>query len=121
EDIDERVEDWLAYENDIMHGNEQAAKQMLDKVLAFGTYKDENGKVFPSVKTLVTAWALQKTGKPDEAEKILKDWVEKEPENSLAKWAINAYHGNYSKLLDETRADENYRVLQQWITISMKW
>jgi tetratricopeptide (TPR) repeat protein len=118
-DIDERVEDWLAYENYMGQGNEQAAKQILDEILAFKPY-NENGNVFPSVKNLVTAWALQKTGKPDEAEKFLKEWIKKEPENNLAKWTINAYNGNYFKLPDETQTDENYRVLQQWITISMK-
>jgi predicted Zn-dependent protease len=121
EDIDERVEDWLAYENYMRLGNEQAARQMLEEILAFEPYKNENGNVFPSVKNLVTAWALQKTGKPDEAEFFLKHWVEKEPENNLAKWTIDAYNGNYSKLPDETPTDENYRVLQRWITISMKW
>ena len=120
EDIDERVENWLAYENDKSLGNEQAARPMLDKILAFEAYNDENGRVFPSVKSLVTAWALQKTGKPDEGEKLLKDWVEKQPENNLAKWTLNAYSGNYFKLPDETPTDENYRVLQKWITISTK-
>jgi tetratricopeptide (TPR) repeat protein len=120
EDIDERVENWLAYESYTRLGNEQAARPMLDKILAFKTYNDENGTVFPSVKSLVTAWALQKTGKPDEGEKLLKDWVEKQPENNLAKWTLNTYSGNYFKLPDETPTDENYRVLQKWITISTK-
>ena len=90
---------------------------MLDKILAFN---DENGRVFPSVKSLVTAWALQKDGRPDQGEKLLKDWVEKQPENNLAKWTLNAYNGNYFKLPDETPTDENYLVLQRWIMISTK-
>jgi predicted Zn-dependent protease len=120
EDIDERVEEWLAYESYARQGNEQTARQMLDQILAFEPYKNENGNVFPSVKNLVTAWALQKTGKADEAEKFLKDWIEKEPKNNLAKWTIDAYSGNYSNLPDGTPTDENYRVLQRWITISIK-
>jgi len=115
EDIDDRLENWLAYENYKRMGNEQAARPMLDKILAF-----ENGRVFPSVKNLVTAWALQRTGKQDEGEKLLKDWVEKQPENNLAKWTLNAYNGNDFKLPDETPTDENYRVLQRLITISTK-
>src|SRR5204862_8036375 len=103
EDIDERVEDWLAYENDARLGNDQAAKQMLDHILAFKPYRDENGSVYPSVKSLVMSWALQKKGKPGDAEKLIKDWVEKQPENNLAKWVLNAYSGNYSQLPDETR------------------
>jgi len=118
EDIDERVEDWLAYENYARLGNDQAAEQMLAHILAFKTYPDENGYVYSSVKDLVSAWALQKKGKSDEAEKLLKRWVEKQPGNNLAKWALNAYNGNHTQLPDEMRTDENYRVLQEWITIS---
>jgi hypothetical protein len=120
EDIDERVEDWLAYENYTRLANDQAAKQMLDHILAFKPYQDENGIAYPSVKSLVTAWALQKKGKKDDAEKLLRDWVEKQHGNNLAKWALDAYNGNYSQLPDETRTDENYRVLQEWMTISKK-
>ncbi|TMI67660.1 MAG: DUF5107 domain-containing protein, partial [Bacteroidetes bacterium] len=46
DDIDERVEDWLAYENYARLGNDQAAKQMLDHILAFKPYRDENGSVY---------------------------------------------------------------------------
>jgi predicted Zn-dependent protease len=120
EDIDERVEDWLAYENYARLGNDQGAKQMLDHIIAFKSYQDENGSVYPSVKSLVTAWALQKTGKPDAAEKLLKDWVKQQSENNLAKWVLNVYNGNYSELPDETLTDENYRVLQEWIRILRK-
>ena len=120
EDIDERVEDWLAYENYVRLGDKEAARQMLDVILAFKPYKDESGNIIPSVKNLVTAWALQKTGRPGEAEKLLKSWIEKEPGSKLAKWTIDAYNGNYSKLPDEIQTDENYRVLQEWITISVK-
>jgi len=124
EDIDERVEDWLAYENYIRLSNDQGAQQMLDHILAFKPYQDENGHVYPSVKDLVTAWALQKKGKTDEAEKLLKDWVEYQPGNNFAKWALDAYNGDYSQLPDETRTDpdsyRDYRVLQEWMTISKK-
>lgn len=119
EDIDERVEDWLAYENYTRLGNDQSAKQMLDHILAFKPYQDENGSIYPSAKSLVTAWALQKKGKSDEAEKLLRDWIEKQPGNNLAKWALDAFNGNYSQLPD-IKSDENYRVLQEWITISRK-
>ncbi len=65
EDIDERLEDWLAYESYAKQGNDKAAKEMLDKILS----KPQENK--PSINNLITAWALQKTGKPDEAKKLL--------------------------------------------------
>jgi hypothetical protein len=49
--------------------------------------------------------------------KTFKGLVKKQPENNLAKWTLNAYNGDDFKLPDETPTDENYRVLQRWITI----
>ena len=71
DDIDERLEDWLAYEVYSKQGNEKAAKEMPDKIVS----KPPESR--PSVNNLVTAWALQKTGKPDEAKKLLNDWIKK--------------------------------------------
>ena len=114
EDIDERVEDWLAYEIYARQGNNQAADKMLDKILA------SDASVYPSVRSLVTAWALQKKGKPDAGAKVLKEWADKQPSNNLAKWAVKTYNGNFSEMPDESPVDENYRVLQEWIMISVK-
>jgi hypothetical protein len=46
EDIDERVENWLAYESYKSLGNEQAARAMLDKILAFDASNNEDGRCF---------------------------------------------------------------------------
>src|SRR5258706_11023812 len=41
EDIDERLENWLAYQNFIHLKNETAAQQMLDKIISFDKTKSE--------------------------------------------------------------------------------
>jgi len=111
-DIDERLEDWLAYENYNKLGNEVAAKKVLTKILSYRPQKTFYINTFSSANNLVTAWAMQRTGKPEQAENFLQDWLSKEPDNALAHWVINTYKGKYFKLQDETVKDENYRVLE---------
>ena len=112
-EIDERLEDWLAYESYAKQNNENAAKEMLNKILS----KDHQGG--SSVNDLVTAWALQKTGKTDDAKKLLNDWVKKDSDNVLAKWAMDVYNGENKTLTDDIVSNENARVLQQFVAIHL--
>src|SRR5205085_9296246 len=91
-DIDERLEDWLAYENYAKLNNEQAAQQMLTKILSFNLVNN-NGNISPSSNNLISAWALQKTGKAEQGEKLLQNWLNKSPNNKLAQWAMDTYDG----------------------------
>ncbi|MEP6595011.1 MAG: DUF5107 domain-containing protein [Ginsengibacter sp.] len=113
-DIDERSEDWLAYQCYIKLNNEKSAQEMLSKMLAF-PYSDGKGNISSSPNNLITAWAMQKAGKEEQAEKFLQDWNNKTPGNTLAQWAINTYKRNHSNMPDETSANENYRILKQWV------
>ena len=107
-DIDTRLEDWLSYECLVKTKNSKTAKQMLDKII---TYKPGKEDPQPSVNTLVTAWALKQSGRAEEAEKLLNDIVAKNPSNKIAKWTLDAYHGNESKL--DVESNESYDILQQ--------
>ncbi|MEJ7682347.1 MAG: hypothetical protein WKG06_31755 [Segetibacter sp.] len=109
QDIDERLEDWLAYESYTKQGNEKAAKEMLDKILLSSR---GNGS---SINSIITAWALQKTGKNDQAKKLLNDWAEKEQDKAIMDWARNAYNGEYKTLPGDIDKNENFRVLDQWL------
>ncbi len=109
EEIDERLEDWLAYESYTKQGNEKAAKEMLAKILS---KSQENQS---SVNNLVTALALRKTGKSDQAKKLLKDWAKKEQDKAIMDWARNAYNGDYRSLPGDIDRNENLRVLDQWL------
>ena len=117
EDIDSRLEDWLAYQNYSHLKNKTAAQQMLDKVISFDTKAAADGSNFLSVNNLITAWALGEKGSPDEGEKFLKTCIQEGSKNNLAKWMIATFKGNFSNLPDEALNDVNYRVLQQWITL----
>lgn len=113
EDIDERLEDWLAYGSYTKQGNETAARKMLDKILS------ESRNNGASVNNLITAWALQKTGKDDEAKKLLNNWVQRDKGNALAHWAINTYNGENQNLPEDTDTNENYRILNQLIKLKL--
>ncbi|MEP6951623.1 MAG: DUF5107 domain-containing protein [Ginsengibacter sp.] len=115
-DIDERLEDWLAYQCFIKLNDEKAAQQMLNKILSF-PYVDNNGNISSAANNVITAWAMQKTGKEEQAEKFLQDWNKKAPTNTIAQWALNVYKGKHSYAGDEKITNENYRVLQEWIEI----
>jgi hypothetical protein len=38
--------------------------------------------------------ALKKTGRADEGKNLLQNWVEKQPDNEMAKWAYAVFNGN---------------------------
>jgi tetratricopeptide (TPR) repeat protein len=107
EDIDMRIEDWMTYECFSKTKNEKAAKQMLDKIVA---YKPAGNEVRPSVNNLITAWALQKSGRESEANDFLNKVLSKYPDNKIAKWTLEAYKGNASPL--DIESNDSYDILQ---------
>ena len=118
EDIDERLEDWLAYQNYVHLKNEPAAREMLNRIIAFDKKAVEDGKNLASANNLITAWALAKTGNPDEAQKYLQQLLNKNPDNVWAQWTMNTYNGKVYELPEINSTDVNYKVLKNWIAIS---
>ena len=117
-DIDERLEDWLAYESYLKSGNKTAAKQMLDKILLFDRTKNAYGRHISTVNHLITAWALRKTGKSEEAEIILKSLLKNEPDNVIVQWAVSTYNGKDLQVVEDEAHDENYRIIKSLLTFS---
>lgn len=115
-EVDERLEDWLAYRNFIQLGDTLAAQQMLDKILVFNIYQD-NQKIQNSVNNLVSVWALKQKGKNMAAENILQKWLDQEPGNELAIWVSKAYRAEELPVLVKYSRDVNYKVLQQIIAM----
>lgn len=109
EDVDERLEDWLSYQNYIRLKNQTAARQMLNKIISFN--KGQNN--FSSPNNLITAWALNKSGKPEQGERFLRVRLNKNPDDVWAQWAMNLYKGKAYKLPEGYKANENYRILKK--------
>ncbi len=116
EDIDARLEDWLAYQNDLHLENDSQARQMLDKIIAF--HKGLNGNYYSSANNLITAWALKKTGKPEDAQNFLQQLLEKNPDDVWARWAMDVYNGKPSTMARENALSENYSLLHKWLLIA---
>lgn len=115
-DLDERLENWLAFECYTKLGDKIFAQQMLNQILSFKPKKTAYINTFSSVNNLVTAWAMQQTGKEEEAEAFLQNWSEKEPHNSLITWVINVFKGMDFHFQDEEKMDENYRILDAYMS-----
>ena len=114
-DIDERLEDWLAFECYTKQGDKAAAKEKLDRILSFKPQKTAYINTFSSANNLVSAWALQQSGKPKDAEAYLNEWLKMEPGNPLVNWAIKTFKGVSCELPGNMETDENYRVLKYFI------
>jgi predicted Zn-dependent protease len=111
-DIDDRLEDWLSYECHTKMKSDKSAKQALDDIISYtSSLKDPR----PSVNNLISAWALKKAGREDDAQKLLKDVAAKHPSNKIAQWTLEAYNGNSTRL--DVEENESYNILQQWMTV----
>ena len=113
QDIDVRLEDWLTYDCQMKTNNSKAAKQTLDKIVS---YTGSTAQARPNVNNLITAWALKKNGKGDDAEKFLKNVLAKNPSNKVAQWTLDTYEGKASTI--DTEPNESYALLQQWMALN---
>jgi lipopolysaccharide biosynthesis regulator YciM len=112
-DIDERLEDWLAYQSYLKLNNEKSADEEITKIITYTMHNSRD--VSPSTNDLISAWALEKKESRERAEEFLDQQLRKNPDNRLSQWAVSTYQGKNSPLAEE--ASGNYKVLQQWITI----
>ena len=63
-----------------------------------------------NVNNLITALALRQTNRNEEGEKLLSEWVQKEPDSKLARWSTEVYHGNQPA--EDIEGDVNFRVIK---------
>ncbi|WP_316810115.1 DUF5107 domain-containing protein [Pedobacter heparinus] len=117
-EVDERLEDWMAYRNFMLLGETTAAQQMLDKILAFDVFQN-NGKIQNSAANLISAWALKQKGKAIEAEDLLQKWLNQEPGNELSAWVFQAYKAGKSTEMGKYSRDLNYKILLQIIAMRL--
>lgn len=104
--IDERLEDWLAFQVYQKKGDKREAQKMIDKILAYKLYSEDGSSIRASLANLVSVWAMDEAGKSKEAEAFLKDWLNKSPNNPSAKWVIAIYNGAQEDLPTELSTNE---------------
>ncbi len=118
-EIDERLEDWLAYQSYTKLGKKDAANQSLNKILSFNPYNRDNGNPYASPNNLVSAWAMQKSGKPEQATALLQNWIKAQPANAIAKWALDVYNGNHTEMPEELLRNERFKIWNTFINSSL--
>jgi hypothetical protein len=63
-----------------------------------------------NTNTLVTSLALKKVGRHEEGEKLLSEWLMKEPDNKVARWCTEVYHGQIQTAAFD--GDDNYQIIK---------
>ncbi|MES1223801.1 MAG: DUF5107 domain-containing protein, partial [Bacteroidota bacterium] len=113
EDIDERLEDWLTYECDMKLGNTMEAQRILQDIIAFIPKKENATADFSPANTLISAWALEKINKKEEATRLLNEWQQKNPADKSARWARGVFENHRVPATPEiTKEDESIRILE---------
>ena len=109
EDLDSRLEDYLEAVIFRKTKDKEKAKNKLAEVARDLTTERH------TINDLLTALALKQSNRANEGEKLLKEWLEKQPKNKMAQWAYEVYHGNISDIPGE--ADENWRILKEVVNL----
>ena len=102
--IDSRLENYLetlAYDN-------MKQKDKADEKLREITNASERRR--HQITDLITAMALKKTGRQEDGEALLKQWMEKQPDNQMAKWAYAVFKGE--KPQTNVEGNDNFRVIR---------
>jgi tetratricopeptide (TPR) repeat protein len=110
ENVDERLEDWLESASYEKSGKREEASLALNRIASFK-------KRTNNVGDLVSALALDKLGRRNEAEQILNAWVAKQPDSLLARWCREAFNGNHTALAEPEFTDERFRVMREWMKL----
>ena len=110
EEVDERLEDWLAYQCFLGNKSEPEARLALDRILAFGSASHPGG----GGGAIIRALALRQAGRATEGEQLLKDWLARAPDNEVACWA-SAVFTRPATPLPAKVSDLACRVLAAWL------
>ncbi len=113
EDIDERLEDWMAFLCYKKSGNKTGAQQMLDKINSYNSYVNEEGEIAASPNNLVTVLAMKESGNQSDANDLLKRWSENTSDNPVAKWVTAVFFEKNAESSGYNSTDVNYNVLKE--------
>jgi hypothetical protein len=111
-DIDERLEDWLNYQCYTNVGDQAAASQSLQKIIAFTPKIDNTVMNFLPANHLVSAWAIEKTSSSKDSNDWLHSEAGKYPENKIIQWCLHVYNKQTATLKEDEKTGE-VRILEQ--------
>jgi tetratricopeptide (TPR) repeat protein len=106
EDIDLRLEDWMTYVIYEKTKKTDLAKSTLEKI---SKVKNNN----PQPLQLVTAWAMEKQDKKNEANQWLDQLIQKYPQNKMLIWVKAMFLNQPANNLSATEKNATVRLLEQ--------
>lgn len=116
EDIDTRLEDWMNYLclNKLNKNGE--ANKMLNRIISFKPAVENTVRNFTPANTLITAWALDRLNRKNEAKEFIDRQIKNFPEHRSLLWSKARFENDNSFSVPETEKDANYRIIEQLIS-----
>ena len=111
QDVDERLEDWLAAQCYLQMKKTDQADSLLKKIISFD---GRSG----GINQLLSAWAWRQLGKDQEGEALLNHWTSREPTSELARQAYAIFQGRQRQFADFTAMDKIFRVIKAWKAVN---
>jgi tetratricopeptide (TPR) repeat protein len=111
-DVDERLQDWLAYQSQSRGKAPEEARRMLDRILASRPGVPQRG-----VGEIIQALALSQCGRTAEAQALLKVWLKEDSASELAKWGSEIVAGRLTPLPAGLENSDG-RILSAWLASS---
>jgi tetratricopeptide (TPR) repeat protein len=115
EDIDERPGNRLNYLCYHFLGDNVKAREALIKIVHFTTASASTAGNSFSANTLITAWALDKLNRREEALHLLDRWIRQNPDNKTAVWSKQVFENPHTAVPEEIRKNEMVRILEELI------
>jgi len=112
EEVDERLEDWLAYQCELGAQTPELARPLLDRLLAWHSPLQPK-----TTGEVIRAVALKACGRTNEAKELLQAWLKEKPTNETAKWGLQVLAGSPTVLPPKFQ-DSTSRVLKAWLDLT---
>jgi hypothetical protein len=87
----------------------------LNSIAGFQPRTENTVSNYLSSNTLVTAWALDRSGKRPEAVQLLDRWVQQHPGNKIALWSRKVFEDPHTAVPEEIKKDEVVRILDAYL------
>ena len=119
EDIDTRLEDWMNYLCFNKLSKPSEAEKMLNRIIGFHPVIENTVRNFTPANTLVTAWALERLNRKNEAVAFIDRQIKDFPEYRNLLWSKAIFENNRNYSIPENNKDANIRIIEQLISSGM--
>lgn len=115
QDIDTRLEDWLAYLCLQRQKKTDEAGKMLHKITDFKPSVENGVRNFIPANTLISAWALERLGSKTDARNFIGEQKKKFPGYSAIDWSMAVFEQERSFSMPENSRDANVRIIERLV------